>query len=84
MTGPKQEEEKLFLPDPQPEPLVVKVRAVCGGLAGTVVAMMFWLHVGGLGPLLTVLLFVVVPAVIAYLAVRHGDTFWERWIRGDF
>ena len=84
MSKPRQEEEKLFLPDPEPEPVVVKVRAVCGGLAGLVVAGVFWLQVGGLGHILTGLLFTVVPAVIAYLAVKYGDTFWERWIRGDF
>jgi hypothetical protein len=84
MTRPELPEEKLFLPDPELEPVVIKVRAVSGGLAGLVVAGVFWLQVGGLGPALTALLFIGIPAVIAYLAVRYGDTFWERWIRGDF
>jgi len=84
MTQPKpQEEDKLFLPDPEPEPIVVKVRAVCGGLAGLVVAGVLWLRVGGVGPILTALLFIGVPVVLACLAVRCGDGFWERWIRGD-
>jgi hypothetical protein len=84
MTRPQQEEEKLFLPDPEPDPIVVKVRAACGGLAGFVVASVLWPQAGGLGPIVTGLLFVVVPAVFEYLAVQYGDTFWERWIRGDF
>ena len=77
------QEEKLFLPDPEPEPIVVKVRAVCGGLAGIVAAAVIWLRLGGLGPVTTGLLFISVPAVVGYLAVRYGDAFWERWIRGD-
>lgn len=84
MTKPRQEEEKLFLPDPAPEPIVVKVRAVCGGLAGLVAAGVFWLEIGGVGPIPTALLFIGVPVVVAYLAVRYGDAFWERWIRGDY
>ncbi|MGM9480662.1 hypothetical protein ACS5PN_05655 [Roseateles sp. NT4] len=83
MTTPRPEEEKLFLPDPQPEPLVVKVRAVCGGLAGVVAAAVVWIKLGGLGPMLTTLLFIGMPAVCAFLAVRHGDRFWERLIRAD-
>ena len=83
MTTPRHEEEKLFLPDPEPEPLVVKVRAVCGGLAGLAVAGVAWLRLGGVGMLPTMLLFVGVPVVFAYLAVRYGDAFWERWIRGE-
>lgn len=82
MKKPESREEKLFLPDPKPEPIVVKVRAVCGGLAGIVAAAVLWLRLGGVGPVPTVVLFIVVPAVIAYLAVRYGDTFWEHWIRG--
>lgn len=85
MTKPKlPQEEKLFLPDPEPEPIVVKVRAVCGGLAGIVAAAVLWLKLGGFGPMPTALLFIVVPAVVAYLAVRYGDSFWERWIRHPF
>ncbi|MDR7267742.1 hypothetical protein J2X20_000371 [Pelomonas saccharophila] len=84
MKEPKPPEEKLFLPDPEPEPIVVKVRAVCGGLAGIVAATVLWFRLGGLGVIPTALLFIVVPGVVAYLAVRYGDTFWERWIRGDY
>ncbi|HEY8877589.1 MAG TPA: hypothetical protein VIN03_08515 [Roseateles sp.] len=83
-TPQPQEEEKLFLPDPEPEPIVVKVRAVCGGIAGLVVAAVFWVRLGGVGPIPTALLFIGVPAVIGYLAVKFGDQFWERWIRGDY
>ena len=83
MKTPRPQEEKLFLPDPEPEPIVVKVRAVCGGLAGIVVAGVAWIRLGGLGPVLTGLLFIGVPAVFGYLAIRYGDEFWERWIRRD-
>ena len=84
MKQPDQREEPLFLPDPEPEPIVVMVRAVCGGLAGLVCALVIWLRLGGIGPLATALLFIAVPVVIAYLAVRYGDQFWERWMRGDY
>jgi hypothetical protein len=82
--GPEKREEPLFLPDPEPEPIVVKVRAVCGGLAGTGVAAVIWFELNGPGPIPTALLFIALPAVFAYLAVRYGDEFWERWIRGDY
>jgi len=83
MTKPKPPEERLFLPDPEPKPIVVKVRAVCGGLAGLGAAAVLWAKLGGIGPIPTTLLFIVVPAVVAYVAARYGDAFWERWIRGD-
>ncbi|MBW8848678.1 MAG: hypothetical protein JF607_27425 [Burkholderiales bacterium] len=82
MTAPEPREEKLFLPDPEPEPIVVKVRAVCGGLAGLFAAAVIWLKLGGAGPIATVLLFIGAPVLTAYGAVRYGDAFWERWIRG--
>jgi len=82
MKKPEPREERLFLPDPEPEPIVVKVRAVCGGVAGIVAAAVIWLRLHGLGPIPTALLFICMPAVVGYLAVRYGDTFWERWLGG--
>lgn len=85
MTDPRQREEPLFLPDPEPEGIVVVVRAVCGALAGLFVAGVTWLNwYDDLGRIATILLFIGLPVALACWAVRHGDAFWERWIRNAF
>lgn len=78
-------EDKLFLPDPQPERIVLIVRAVCGLLAGLFVAGVSWLkYLSGLGTWPTVLWFAAWGAAFAWLAMRLGDAFWERWISSWF
>lgn len=76
-----QEEEKLFLPDPEPEPIVIKVRAVCGFVFGLFWACVFWVQLRGLGMAPTLLLFTVLPVAFAYGAARYGDEFWKQWRR---
>ena len=82
MTTPEsQEEDKLFLPDPEPEPIVVIVRALCGFVFGLFWAGVFWVQLRGPGMAPTLLLFTVLPVVFAYAAARHGDGFWKYWRR---
>ena len=78
MTEPKlpQEEEKLFLPDPEPEPIVVKVRALCGFLIGLFIAGATWLKMREMDQIWTILLFTVVPVGLAWCAAKWGDGFW--------
>lgn len=76
-----QEEEKLFLPDPEPEPVVVWVRAICGFLFGLFWAGVIWINLHGPERVPTLLLFTVLPAAFAYAAARYGDPFWESWRR---
>jgi len=79
MTEPKQQEEKLFLPDPGHERIVIVVRAVCGAVAGVLVAGLLWLSFQEeLGHTLIVVLFVALLAAFACWAARQGDLFWER------
>jgi len=85
LSKPKQEEEKLFLPDPEPERIVVVVRAVCGALAGLFVAGVNWLKFfEELGRAPTILLFLSLSVAFSYWATRYGDVFWERWRRNPF
>jgi hypothetical protein len=84
MTAPKQEEEyKLFLPDPEPEPAAVTLKAVCGFLIGLVIAGVVWLQWRDLGQPLTILLFTVVPVGLAYGATKCDDEFWRN-LKDDF
>ena len=82
MTQPREREEPLFLPDPEPEPVVLFIRAVCGFLVGLFIAGATSLKLGGLGLTGSVLLFTVVPVGLAYLAARWGDELW-RGVRDD-
>ena len=80
MTTPRAEEEELFLPDPEPEPIAAKLRAVCGFLVGLGIAGVTWLKLHGLGQAGTMLLFTVMPVGFAYCAARWGDAFWA-WLK---
>jgi hypothetical protein len=86
MTDPRQREEPLFLPDPEPEGIVIVVRAVCGAVAGLFVAGVVWLNFlyDELDTVPTILWFAGMSAWFAYWTVRRGDAFWERWMRNPF
>jgi uncharacterized membrane protein YccC len=74
---PEAPPEILF--DPQPDPLEVAVRFVCGFLfgllAGWLVAFKF--DAG----FLTLLVMVIAALACGGLAVRQGDRFWERLLK---
>lgn len=73
MTAPSpQDDEKLFLPDSEPEPVSVQLRAVCGFLIGLVFASVAWLQMRDLGQAWTILLFTTVPVGLAWCAAK-----WE-------
>lgn len=77
MTNQRERGEPLFLPNPEPNGLVVLVGAVCGFLVGLGAAGLVYLGLRGLGPISTLLLFTVVPVAFAYAAARWGRVFWE-------
>ena len=72
------ERERLVLHAGQPDPLEVKVRAVCGALLGVVIAIGLWFTFGPLGAAMTsvLLIFCVVGCGIG--AVKWGNPFWHK------
>jgi hypothetical protein len=71
--------------DHRPDPLERKIRAVCGSVLGTVIALSIWIHVFPLGVLGTTLLFAIPIVGCAWGAMKYGDDFWHSvvpWLRG--
>ena len=74
------DDPKLY-PDPKPEREAVVIRGACGAVFGLAAAGYIWMRSGGLGPLASVTLFVVVVAGSAWGSIRHGDAFWYAVLR---
>ena len=74
-------DDDFLLLDRKPDTSEKVIRAVCGFIAGLLLAANIGLRCGDLSLKELELLFAVTSVVCSYLAARFGDPFWERLLR---
>jgi hypothetical protein len=67
-------------PDPELDPFIRNVRAVCGALLGVFLVAGFWLRWGPLSATEAILALMGSALVCVVGAVRYGDAFWYGFI----
>jgi hypothetical protein len=78
---PPKQEPRIYPDPPGPDALGKGVRAACGAVLGLVVAGEVWFRCGPFGGIGTAIVLIASVAVCTVGAVRHGDAFWETFLR---
>jgi len=63
--------------NPAPDPLERKVRLVCGGLMGLLIAFVLCVKLGPFSAIATIVVGLASVVTCALCALRYGDRFWH-------